>query len=57
MDTPTEKYKADYGNRSEPFITMLRSIHGFLRKLTGVFKVTEKDLSDAGIYLGGEGRD
>jgi hypothetical protein len=36
---------------------MLRSFQGLFRKLTGIFKVTDEDLSDAGIYLGGEGRD
>ena len=57
MDTPSEKYNPDYGNRSGHFLAMMRSIHGLLRKLTGIFKVTDEDLSDAGIYYGGEGRD
>jgi hypothetical protein len=57
MATPFEKYKPDYGNRSGPFLAMVRSLRGFYRKLTGIFKVSDEDLSDAGIYLGGEGRD
>ena len=57
MDTPSEKYKPYYGNRSGPFLAMMRSIHGLILKLTGIFKVTDEDLSDAGIYYGGEVRD
>ena len=57
MDTPSEKYKPDYGNRSGPFLAVVRTIQGLFRKLTGIFQVTKDDLSDAGVYLGGEGRD
>jgi hypothetical protein len=57
MDTPSDKYKPYYGDRSGPFLAVFRSIKGLFRKLTGLFKVSEEDLSDAGIYLGGEGRD
>jgi hypothetical protein len=35
----------------------MRSIRGLIRKLTGIIKVSKEDLSEAGIYLGGEGRD
>jgi len=57
METPSEKYKPYYGNRSGPFLAVLRTIQGLFRKLTGIFNVTEEDMSEAGIYLGGEGRD
>jgi|GEM_PF-1118535 hypothetical protein len=57
MDISTDKYEPEENHRPEPFLAMLRSFHGLFRKLTGIFKVTDEDLSDAGIYLGGEGRD
>jgi|WetSurMetagenome_2_1015567.scaffolds.fasta_scaffold536284_2 hypothetical protein len=57
MDTPSEKYKSHSGDRSEPFLAVLQTIQGFFTKLTGIFTVTKKELSDAGVYLGGEGRD
>ena len=57
MDTPSEKYKPDYGNRSGPFLAMMQSIHGLILNLTGIFKVTGEDFSDAGIFHGGERRD
>jgi hypothetical protein len=57
MDTPSDKYKPYYGNRSGPFLAVMRSIQGLIRKLIGTFKVTDGDISDAGVYLGGEGRD
>lgn len=55
MDTPSDKYKPYPGNR--PLLAVIQIIRSFYRKLTGIFKVTDEDLSDAGIYLGGEGRD
>ena len=57
MDTPSDEYKPYYGNRSGPFLAVIRTIQGLIRKLTGTIKVSQEDLSDAGIYLGGEGRD
>jgi hypothetical protein len=57
METPSAKYKPYYGNRSGPFLAVVRTIQGLFRKLTGIFQVTKDDLSDAGVYLGGEGRD
>jgi hypothetical protein len=57
MDTPSHKYKPYYGNRSGPFLAVIRSIQGLIRKLTGIFKVTDEEMSEAGVYLGGEGRD
>jgi hypothetical protein len=57
MDTPSDKYKPYYGNRSGPFLAVIRSIQGLFRKLSGIFKVTDEELSEAGVFLGGEGRD
>jgi hypothetical protein len=57
MDTPSDKYKPYYGNRSGPFLAVIRSIQGLFRKLSGIFKVTDNELSEAGVFLGGEGRD
>jgi hypothetical protein len=57
MDTPSDKYKLYYGHRSGPFLAVIRTIRGFFSKLSGIFKVSEDELSDAGVYLGGEGRD
>ena len=57
MDTPSDEYKPYYGNRSGPFLAVIRTFRGLIRKLTGTIKVSQKDLSEAGIYLGGEGRD
>jgi len=57
MDTPSEEYKPYYGNRSGPLTAVIRSIQGFFKKLSRIFRVTEEELSDAGVYLGGEGRD
>ena len=57
MDTPSDEYKPYYSDRSVPFLAVMRSIRGLIRKLTGIIKVSKEDLSEAGIYLGGEGRD
>ena len=57
MDTPYEEYTPYYGNRSGPFLAVIRTVRALIRKLTGTIKVSQKDLSEAGIYLGGEGRD
>jgi hypothetical protein len=57
MDTPSEKFKPYYGSRSGPFLAVLRTIQGLFSKLTGIFKLTDEELSNAGVYLGGEGRE
>ncbi|MGA2489799.1 MAG: hypothetical protein ABSF99_06375 [Anaerolineales bacterium] len=56
MDIPSDKYKL-YGNRSGPFLAVLQTVSGLVRRLTGFFMLTEEDRSKAGIYSGGEGRD
>jgi hypothetical protein len=57
METPSDKYKPYYGNRSGPFFAVIRTIRSLFSKLSGIFMVTEDELSDAGVYRGGEGRD
>jgi hypothetical protein len=57
MDTPSDEYKPYYGSRSGPFLAVLRSVEGLVRQLIGIFSLSEKNHSKAGIYLGGEGRD
>ena len=57
MDTPYEEYTPYYGNRSGPFLAVIRTVRGLIQKLTGTIKISKEDLSEAGIYLGGEGRD
>ena len=57
MDTSSEEYKPYYGNKSGPFLAVIHTIRRLFRKWTGIFKVTDEELSDAGVYLGGEGRD
>ena len=57
MDFLTHKYESEENHRPDPFIDMMRSIQDLLQKLTGIFKVTDEDLSEAGICLDGEGRD
>jgi hypothetical protein len=56
MDISTDEYRSD-GNRSYPFLTVLRSIASLLKRLTGLFVLSEEDQEKAGIFLGGEGRD
>jgi hypothetical protein len=56
MDISADKYKSD-GNQSNPFFTVMRTIHGFVRGLIGFFTLTEEERLKAGIYLGGGGRD
>ena len=57
MDTPSEEYKPYYGNRPGPFLAVLRSVRGLVRRLFGFFVLTDDEQSQAGIYLGGEGRE
>jgi hypothetical protein len=57
MDTPSDEYKPYYGSRSGPLLAVLRTIEGFFRRLIRYFTLTKEEESQAGIYLGGEGRD
>jgi hypothetical protein len=57
MDIPSDKYKPNYGARLGPFLAVLRTIGGLVRRPTRFFALSEEDRSKAGIFLGGEGRD
>jgi hypothetical protein len=56
MDISSDKYKS-YGNPSNPFFAILQAVQGLVRRLIGLFTLTEEERLKAGIYLGGEGRD
>jgi hypothetical protein len=57
MDISTDKYEPNDSRRPAPFLAVSRTVRGVVSWLAGLFKVSQEDLSDAGIYLGGEGRD
>jgi hypothetical protein len=56
MDISTDNYKSD-GNQSNPFFAVLQTVQSLVRRLIGLFTLTEEERLKAGIYLGGEGRD
>jgi hypothetical protein len=56
MDISADKYKS-YGNQSNPFLAVMRTIQGFVMRLIEIFTLTEEERLKAGIYLGGEGRE
>ena len=56
MDISADKYQSD-GHQSNPFLAVLQAVQGFLSRLTGIFTLTEEERLEAGIYLGGEGRE
>jgi len=56
MEISSDKYQSD-GNQSNPFFAVLRTIQGLFSRLTGIFTLTEEEQLEAGIYLGGEGRE
>jgi hypothetical protein len=56
MGILADKYKSDV-NRSGTFSTVLHTIPSMVRWLVGFFTLTEAERLQAGIYLGGEGRD
>jgi hypothetical protein len=57
MDISTAPYKS-MGNQSGPFrFVLYRTMLGIFRRLVGIFTLSEEDRLQAGIYIGGEGRD
>lgn len=44
-------------NRPDPTSAMLQTVRGFVRRLIGFLILSEEDQWEAGIYLGGQGRD
>ncbi len=55
MDISADKYELD-GDRHQPGLLII-AVPQIIRWLVRLFKVTDEDLSGAGIYLGGEGHD
>ena len=56
MDASADNYKSD-GNRTEPFVSALKTVRGFVKRLIGFFTLSEEDRLKAGLHVGGEGRD
>jgi hypothetical protein len=56
MDISIDQCKLN-GNQAGLFLTIMQTLGGLVRWLTGFFMLTEEDRLKAGIYLGGEGRD
>ena len=56
MDILADQSKSD---RNQPglFLTLVHALRGVVRWLTGLFTLTEENRLNAGIYMGGEGRD
>jgi len=57
MDISTDQYKSDENLRPAPFYAVSQTVRDVVRWLARFCKVSEEDLSDAGIFLGVEGRD
>jgi hypothetical protein len=56
MEISVDKNKSDE-NRAGPLFALSQTVRVLVRRLIGIFILTEEDRSKAGIYLGGEGRD
>jgi hypothetical protein len=56
MEISSDKNQSD-GSRADPFFTLSQTVRGFVKRLIGIFTLTEEERLKAGIYLGGEGRD
>ena len=57
MDISTDQYKSDENLRPAPFYAVSHTVRDVVRWLARFLNVSEEDLSDAGIFLGVEGRD
>ncbi len=55
MDILADKYKSDV-KRPGPFLTILHTLLGIVRRPIRFFTLTEADRLKAGIYMRGEGR-
>jgi hypothetical protein len=56
MEISGDKYQSDE-NRAGPFFALSQTVRDLVRRLTGIFTLTEEERSKAGIFRGGEGRD
>jgi len=57
MDTSPDNYKSNPGTRSGPLLALLGTTESLIRRVIGLFTLTDDEQVKAGIYLGGEGRD
>ena len=57
MDISNEEYEVEENHRSGASLAVPQTLRRLVSWLNGLFTVTEEDLSEAGVYLGGEGRD
>lgn len=56
MDISADKYKSD-GDRTNALSVVWQAVLAMVRRLVGFFTLTEEDRLQAGIYVGGKGRD
>lgn len=56
MDISADKYKSD-GNGTNTLSVVWQAVLVMVRRLAGSFTLTEEDRLQAGIYVGGQGRD
>ena len=57
MDTSSDNYESNPGTQSGPLQALFGTIESLIRRVIGFFTLTADEQSQAGIYLGGEGRD
>jgi hypothetical protein len=65
MATSPDEYKPYYGTRFGPFVAGLRTVEGIIngfiesiiKRIAAIFMLTDEEQMQAGIYLGGEGRE
>ena len=43
--------------RADPLFALSQTVRGFVRRMIGIFTLTEEERLKAGIFLGGEGRE
>ena len=56
MDVSTDKFKSDV-QRPGLFLAVVQTINTFVKRLTGLVILSDRDRTEAGIYYGGEQRD
>lgn len=65
MATSPDEYKPYYGTRLGPFVAGWRTVDGIIngfiesiiKRTVTIFTLTDEEQLQAGIYLGGEGRE
>jgi hypothetical protein len=56
MEIPSDKYEPDE-TQPKPVTGVVQTMQGIARRLIVFFTLVEEDRLEAGIYVGGEGRD